>query len=77
MDGLEPGDFSSSTESSFSSVLSVKKSVPLVKPKDALIGAEPLPMIPPRAPVLETLKRTKRDLVTKGQKIKVGLGTVL
>ena len=74
--GFEPGDFSSSTESSVSSLASIKKKPSTSYPKQTA-KYEPSPTIPPRAPVLETLKRTKRDLVKKqGSNIREGLGQV-
>ena len=75
-DGFEPGDFSSSTESSISSLASVRMKSTTGYSKQVM-KPEASPIIPPRAPVLETLKRTKRDLVKKQGSINgEGLGKV-
>ena len=75
-DGFEPGDFSSSTESSISSLASVRMKSTTGYSKQVM-NPEASPIIPPRAPVLETLKRTKRDLVKKQGSINgEGLGKV-
>ena len=63
-DGLERRDLSTSAGSSFSSIASIKRKPIAANPKDTA-NPESSPMIPPRAPVLETLKRTKRELVKR------------
>ena len=63
-DGMDLGSMSSSTESSFSSLASIKRQ-PTTTNTKKLQKPESSPQIPPRAPVLETLKRTKRELVKK------------
>ena len=63
-DGIDLGSMSSSTGSSFSSLASIKRK-PTATITKKLPNPESSPQIPPRAPVLETLKRTKRELVKK------------
>ena len=62
---MEHDNLSSSTNSSFSSVASIKKKPNVSNSKNLRKLDTPSPQIPPRAPVLETLKRTKRELVNK------------
>ena len=62
-DIIDNGNLSSSTNSSFSSVASIKKKPNITNPRKTRKQDTPSPQIPPRAPVLETLKRTKRELV--------------
>ena len=65
------GSSSSSTNSSFSSVASIRKKTNNSNSKNQRKLDTPSPQIPPRAPVLETLKRTKRELVNKHSNKKV------
>ena len=64
-DIIDNGNLSSSTNSSFSSVASIKKKPNFSNSRKTRKQDTPSPQIPPRAPVLETLKRTKRELVNK------------
>ena len=63
-EGLDGGDISTSSRSSFSSIASVKRNPVTINQTDRTKPASSL-IIPPRAPVLETLKRTKRELGKK------------
>ena len=62
---IDNGNLSSSTNSSFSSIASIRKKPNISKSENNRKQETPSPQIPPRAPVLETLKRTKRELVSK------------